>query len=219
MVVWGSVAQDIGSSSVGLGCVSRRSAGAAQLCTARSRSAPPAPPAPRGKAQPAPGGADHGDRGCVGAARRALGPPTLCVPSMAPHHFVPVLTEMGCSASRAVADTPTHPHAVGPGAFGVQQQERTCGKLPCFPQPHQPMVYRPRGINPRGPGSTQLWVRCTSSFDPSATSRVSPSPRDTSWLRVPAARHAPLRKHLPSSASRRLLSIFPFWFLLRGKPC
>ncbi|NWQ82693.1 SREC2 protein, partial [Columbina picui] len=149
------------------------------LCTAT-------PTAPHGKAQPTLGDADRGDQGCARGSQEGSGA-TLCVPSVAPHHFIPVLRAMGCCASRAVAGTPMHPHAVGPGAFGVQWQERTCGKLPCFSQPHQPMVYRPRGTNPRGPGSTRLCVCCTSSFYPSATSRVSPSPRDTAWLRVPAA--------------------------------
>lgn len=116
-----------------------------------------------------------------------------------------------------------HPDAVALGGFGEKQQQGTQGKWAHFSQPHQPVIYWPGGDEsqeitqePPSPAPGVLHILFLSSGRILGLIRVPETPRgrESQPLVTP-----PLRKRLPSSVSSRLLLIFPFWFLLQGKPC
>lgn len=171
------------------------------------------------------GDAEHGELGMSGTGRPGglRGHPPSHRPSAVPQPFTLVLRALGCRASGA-GWLRWACSAVAPAGFGGKQQEGTHGKHPHFSQPLQPVIYQMRGWN-----KSQEPMQEPSSLAPGALHilflsfgcilgliRVPETPRsrESQPLITP-----PLRKHLPSSASSRLLLIFPFWFLLQGKPC
>ena len=106
-----------------------------------------------------------------GMATRAPGPPFHGL-SVAPCCFIPVLRSISCYAGRAGVVTlmlwPPRPQG--------EQQDRTQGKWAHFSEPHQPVIYWPRGYKSQGTTQEPLSPalgHCTSSFYPLAVSWVS----------------------------------------------